>query len=294
MRPQSAALWREALTPYARVHLYTTDPGAHAVAVELWPLLQGTGQAGTWFADGWSAARAEAARPSDAIAGVLRPGDLLLAGSQTDFARTRQSLAAAKAAGASSGFVFDHWKNYREHFDALPDLIVVPDALGHRLLLEALGPQAATRTQILPLPSLEAAVDRVRSFGGADLGLVALLLDPTEPENGLGYDWEGTLDVAAAETRRLGLRLLVKPHPRQDPARIAAAVARMGGEVALYTGDTEELIARAQEVWGMTTIALITALQAGKTIRSFQVGRNEQGRRASNAYIEPFVLTQRT
>ena len=290
MRPLSATAWREALAPFAKVHLYTVDPGAHAVAVELWPLLRQTGQAGSWIAEGWSADRAKNARPFAAIAQVARPGDLLLSGSQIGFARTRESFALARVAGAATGFVFDHWKNYREHFEAaaLPDLIVVPDPLGHRLLLEALGPAAGPLAIILPLLSLEAAVDRVRNFGGAEPGLIALLLDPTEPAHGLGYDWRSVLAAAAAEAR--GARLLVKPHPRQDAAVIGAAVASLGG-VSLYDGDTEELIARAEQVWGMTTIALITALQAGKTIRSFQIGRNELGRIASNAYIEPFVTT---
>lgn len=293
MRPQSAALWRDALAPYARVHLYTTDPGAHAIALELWPLLQETGQAGTWFADGWSAARAPASRPSRGIAEMVKRGELVLCGSQTSFASTQSAFAAVRAAGATSGFLFDHWKNYREHFEGepLPGLIVVPDELGHRLLLEALGPVAAPAARILPLLSLEAAVDRVRSFGAVEPGLAALLLDPTESEHELGYDWEKVLLAAAAEARRLGLQLQVKPHPRQDPARIGAALAQLGPGISLYAGDTEELIARAQEVWGITTIALITALQAGKTIRSFQPGRNEKGRLASNAYIEPFVTT---
>lgn len=292
MRPESAAQWREALAPYSHVHLYTTDPGAHAVAVQLWPLLHQTSQAGAWFAEGWSADRAEGAHKFEAIAGIVRPGDMLLCGSQTDFARTRQSFAAARAAGAAAGFMFDHWKNYREHFDGapLPDLIVVPDALGHRLLLDAWGPAAEPAARILPLPSLEAAVDRVRSFAGAEPDLAALLLDPTEPSDSLGYDWEGILQAAVLEARRQGLRLLVKPHPRQDTSRVGAAVDRLGAGIALYTGDTEDLIARAGQVWGMTSIALVTALQAGKPIRSFQIGRNEQGRLASNAHIEPYVI----
>jgi hypothetical protein len=290
MRPDSAAQWREALAPFARVHLYTTDPGAHAIAVELWPLLRQTGRAGSWIAEGWSAAHAQNAKPFAAIAEAARPGDLLLSGSQTGFARTRESFALARTAGAATGFVFDHWKNYREHFEGapLPDLIVVPDSLGHRLLLEALGHEAAPRAKILPLPSLEAAVDRVRSFAGAEAGVIALLLDPTEPAHGLGYDWRTVLTAAAAQVG--SARLLVKPHPRQDVAEIGAALKKLPG-VSLYEGDTEELIARAEQVWGMTTIALVTALQAGKTIRSFQIGRNEQGRLASNAYIEPFVIT---
>ena len=38
----------------------------------------------------------------------------------------------------------------------------------------------------------------------------------------------------------------------------------------------------------MTTVALNIALAVGKTIRSFQSGRNAAGERASNAYIEPY------
>jgi len=292
MRPQSAAQWRQVLAPWKWVHLYTTDPGAHAIAVALWPLLRESGQAGSWVAEGWSAARAQGAEPFGAIAERVRPGDLLLSGSQTDFARTRESFAAARAAGGASGFVFDHWKNYSEHFEGapLPDLIVVPDALGLERLQAAVVPDAVARARILPLPSLEAAVDRVRSFAGPESGLVALLLDPTEATHDLGYDWRSILDAAAAEAGRRCLHLLVKPHPRQDAAIVGAAVGRYGG-VALYEGDTEALIARAQEVWGMTSIALVTALKAGRPIRSFQIGRNERGRQASNAHIERFVVT---
>src|ERR1700748_1470294 len=104
MRPPSAAQWREALAPWKSVHLYTTDPGAHAIAVALWPLLRETGQAGSWIAEGWSAPRAEGAQPFRAILERVRPGDLLLSGSQTDFARTRESFAAARTAGGSSAF----------------------------------------------------------------------------------------------------------------------------------------------------------------------------------------------
>ena len=35
MRMESARLWREFLSGYERIHVYTADPGAHAIAVEL-------------------------------------------------------------------------------------------------------------------------------------------------------------------------------------------------------------------------------------------------------------------
>ncbi len=51
---------------------------------------------------------------------------------------------------------------------------------------------------------------------------------------------------------------------------------------SLYSGDIEPLLARAEEVWGMTTIALNVALAAGKTVRSFQPHRTLAGVEASN------------
>ena len=86
---------------------------------------------------------------------------------------------------------------------------------------------------------------------------------------------------------------MVKPHPRQDAEVVRREIARMelgGAVVDLYSGDTERLIAIAAEVWGMTTVALNVALTSGKLIRSFQVGRNEAGARASNPHIEPFTI----
>ena len=60
MRPESSRLWREFLSGYERIHFYTVDPGAHAIAVELIPLARDLGLLSGWFTEGWSAAHAAA------------------------------------------------------------------------------------------------------------------------------------------------------------------------------------------------------------------------------------------
>lgn len=297
MRPESERLWREFLGRYERIHFYTVDPGAHAIVVELVPLARNLGVLSGWFAEGWSAAHASECRPALELNSALDAGGTLFLSSQTDYRRTQLILRAAATAGATSIFAFDHWKNYAEHFgdSPLPDIIVVPDTIAREQILAALGPRVAPHLRILPHPGIDAAAQRVASCGvRIQPGLIALLLEPTETADGLGYDWRGTLASAcAAAGAQPSARLLVKPHPRQNIAAVKAEVARLDGDhsvAEVYTGETDRLIAMAAEVWGMTTSALNVALAVGKPIRSFQIGRNANGERASNPHIEPFVI----
>jgi hypothetical protein len=150
--------------------------------------------------------------------------------------------------------------------------------------------------RVLPHPGIDAAAERVEAcrVKGQE-GTIALLLDPTEPEHGLGYDWRSALAFAVASAgARRGVKLLVKPHPRQDVGAVSCEIARLNGSgnlATLFAGETERLIAQACEVWGMTTSALNVALAVGKPIKSLQVGRNAVGLRASNPHLEPFVVT---
>jgi hypothetical protein len=299
MRPASTRLWREFLSGYDRIHFYTADPGAHAIAVELVPLAGDLGRLSGWFAEGWSATRNPECRPTLELESALDAGRTLLLGSQTDYRRTQSLLRAASATGASTIFVFDHWKNYREHFGdhPLPDAVVVPDMIAYEQFLGAVGSHAAPRLRVLPHPGIDAAAERVASCQVAvQRGVIAMLLDPTEAADGLGYDWRSALAFAsAAAGARPGARLLVKPHPRQNIAAVKDQIAKLDsnhGIAELYAGETEKLIAVADEVWGMTTSALNVALAVGKPVRSFQIGRNATGERASNPHIEPFAIVR--
>jgi hypothetical protein len=298
MRTESARLWREFLSGHERIHFYTADPGAHAIVIELVPLARNLGRLSGWFAEGWSAARNAECRPVSELRPALEARATLLLGSQTDYARTKSLLHAARAAGATTVFVFDHWKNYAEHFDdELPDVIVVPDMIGREQLLAAVGSHAAAHVRVLPHPGIDAAAERVAALDTeVQKGTIALLLDPTELPDGLGYDWRSSLASALAVVEAgPAARLLVKPHPRQIVEMVQDEIEILSSKqrtAELYYGETEALIAVAEEVWGMTTSALNVALAVGRPIRSFQVGRNAKGERASNPHIEPFAIVR--
>jgi hypothetical protein len=230
---------------------------------------------------------------------ALLSGDALVVGSQTNFADTRTMLNLAAAAGITTIFVFDHWKNYAEHFGsgAPADVIVVPDEIGAGAVMRVLGDDMRPRVRILPHLAIEAAADRIAASGLAtDPGTIVLLLDPTEATDGLGYDWRTALAAALDQKTASSVRrILVKPHPRQDVDAVARELtARRSSSLAveIFSGETDDLIAMASEVWGMTTVALNVALAVGKPIRSFQCGRNEAGARASNPHIEPYLVEQ--
>jgi hypothetical protein len=299
VRDASARLWGELIANYRRLHVYTVDPGAHAIASELVPLVRSMGRLAGWYADGWSAGQGAATRPAADLPQALLQGDAIVAGSQTNFADTQALLRNASAAGAETVFVFDHWKNYAEHFGGGPlaDVIVVPDETGARSIARVLGEEVRRRVRVLPHLAIEAAADRIAASGiAAEPGTVALLLDPTEKSDGLGYDWRTSLAAALDHKTEFAVRrILVKPHPRQDVSAVARElVARraLGVTVEIFDGKTDDLIALASEVWGMTTVGLNVALALGKPIRSYQCGRNETGARVSNPHIEPHLAQQ--
>jgi hypothetical protein len=268
------------------------------MACELVPLIRDMGRLGDWFGEGWSAAHEPRCVPSDRLHQSLAPHDAVIVGSQTNFACTQTILRDVAKARATSVFVFDHWKNYAEHFGGGPlaDVVVVPDEVGRRLLTSALGHDGEERIVVLPHVAIEAAADRILASNVATQpGWVTLLLDPTEIDHGLGYDWRSTIAALADYPAAKGWsRIAVRPHPRQDAAAIApevAALSRCGIAADVCLDPVEQLIARAQEVWGMTTTALNVALAVGKPIRSFQIGRNGKGVSLSNPHIEPFVIS---
>lgn len=295
MRHETRMLWTGFLEPHRSVLLYTADPGAHALGLELLQLLQETGRLQAWYAEGWSFARRPQCRAASDLPPNLQDGTTLLLGSQTTFERTHYFIRLAKTHGARSIFVFDHWKNYADHFQPglLPDGIVVPDEHGKRALLDAIGEEHRGLVSILPHLGIDAAVERILSCDLRLPGTIAVLLDPTEKADGLGYDWRSVLrDVGQLAIQMPAASFDIKPHPRQNPSEVSRFITGLGmpaGRIRLTDLDTEQLIAAADEVWGMTTIALVSAFKAGKPIKSIQNGRNAKGKAASNHYLEPFL-----
>lgn len=278
------------------VLLYTVDPGACALVEGLNQVLQSTGRLAGWYAEGWALQHHPQCLSIDALPSQLNEKRTLLLGSQTNFSRTHHFLRVARQAGARTIFVFDHWKNYASHFlpDVLPDRIVVADETGCEALLEAIGGEYASRVSILPHLGIEAAVIRIQANTLRLPGVVAVLLDPTESSDQLGYDWRSVLHEIGLLAHAIPDTMFhIKPHPRQNIQEVIAFLQQEGMSAKrfiLVDMNTEELIAAADEVWGMTTIALVAALRAGKSIKSIQTGRNAKGKAASNYIIEPFVI----
>jgi hypothetical protein len=299
LKPDTVARWSRFFGKYRRIVMYTADPGACALVELFRPMLHALGNDGGWYVEGWSGQRHPELQPADGLLSALEAGATLLLGSQVRYARTHEMLETAKMRQVGSIFVFDHWKNYGEHFrpDLLPDTIVVPDALGRKALLSAIGQQHADRVVELPHVGVEAAALRILSYPEREPGMLAVLLDPTVAGGGLGYDWQTVLArlPALIERHAPEARVQIKPHPRQSPAEVAAWMQSLGmspERFRLVDTDTERLMAAADEVWGMTTIALVAAHHAGKRIRSIQSGRNAAGRAASNHFIEPFLVEE--
>ncbi len=181
--------------------------------------------------------------------------------------------------------------------DRLPTSLLSLMGSVPKSVVRVLGEDMRPRVQILPHLAIEAAADRIAASRiAADPGTIALLLDPTEKADELGYDWRTALAAALGQkTASAVRRILVKPHPRQDAGAVTSEIAarrQSGVAVEIFNGKTDDLIGLASEVWGMTTVALNVALALGKPIRSFQCGRNEAGVRASNPHIEPYLVEQ--
>ncbi|PNQ95171.1 hypothetical protein C1S70_30250 (plasmid) [Azospirillum argentinense] len=325
MREEMLRQLRPIFGQWSCVHRYAVDPGAVAVLSAMEAAVE---RPGVWFAEGWAAANLSRPYVPAALLAerlVAAPQDMaLLLGSQTSFARTHEILRMCALASVATVFVFDHWKNYAAHFvppddgaPVLPDRIIVPDAVavaGLRADLQRQDVDAGTlagRIVVAGHPAVEAACERIGAMesgaarlkavlGAAGRPLVAVFLDPMErsddPERDPGYDWASTLDrmAEAAASRRDGARFLVRPHPRQDGDRVRERLRGWldRGLDGCVTGEpAETLIAVADEVWGMTSITLVTALRCGRRIVSFQVGRTAAGARESNPHIEPFAVT---
>ena len=304
--------------PFSRLHAYTVDPGAAALAGAIRPVAGD--RFGRWLTEGWSAANLPdgiAATP-EAVAALDMPGSAMLMGPQMDAARHRRMVRACADAGITTIMLMDHWKNYGRMLvgpeGPLPDLICVPDQVGLDLLheeLAALGVAAADvagRVRQLPHLGIAAVLDAMAAIpderrrdlraalapGAARV--VALFLDPTDERQReeAGYDAATVLNGLAARLAAGGPGpvVLIRPHPRQDMAVLDSlldAWRRNGIPHRLTAEPPERLLAIADEVWGLTSVVLVMAKAAGLPIKSLQFGRNAFGAGLSNRHIEPFV-----
>lgn len=251
-------------------------------------------------------------------------GSCLILGSQMNNNQTHDAIQFCKDKGIFSVFVFDHWTNYLFHFWDdyksqlyLPDKIFIMDETAKDSLVSELYPWLQTKDfinniEIVGHPSIEKNVLSIQgmsdekladirsSIGAQNKNVVLFLLEPIEDD--FGFDAEGNPALGYTEYSVLryffnslpdsnNTKIIIKPHPRQDLAKIRDFLSndtnnRKADFVFMEDADIESLIAVSDEVVGITTVALITALKAGKKIKSIQVGRNKEGHKLSNEYFE--------
>lgn len=314
----------EALRPFDLALFYSVDPGAFAAMRPVVEELEALGRPVRWLFDGWSlsnwsgelehwtlnAFRAQVDSPNAARS-------VMILGSQTDSAATRRMIQQCAATGIRTFFLFDHWSNYAEHFLdqsagrlVLPDVICVMD----RIAAEAMGEimeSHGQKTDVMTVghPALEAQAKDIRSrsedeihalrrrWGAESVGLQAFLLEPVEldfPGNQVGYTEYTVLEYFFQHLADPAARVVIRPHPRQDVGEVRhrlGAIDTRGNRIAVSDlGTAPDLIAAADEVYGMTSIALILSILVGKPTWSVQVGRNEYGRQLSNPLLEEIVI----
>ena len=198
---------------------------------------------------------------------------------------------AARSIGVPSVAVLDHWIGYwqkftrHNRFDTVPDAIAVMDSYARDRLVElgCRGPRLVVTGQPAldtltkeELPGCRAARDH---WGLSDDAWVVLFVsEPIAADHGarLGYDETDALSLLLEALDGLPAELVVKPHPREQPDRLAEVLRRFGRPARVETRlDGRSAAAGADSVAGMTSVLLLEAALAGRPVLSIQPGVRE-------------------
>ena len=254
---------------------------------------------------------------------------VVVIGGQRDFQKTVKVIKACRKKGFHTIFIFDHWANFSKHFyDTcenrvyLPDRILLMDELAKNILIRELrqldpGIKCGEKVFIVDHPYIESRVESIRSIENGGIAvmrkkwnpdgryLISFLSEPIAQDFGcdennapvLGFDEYTVLSFLSGYLGKKfpvkKVKLLVKPPPRQDVHKLKEHLEKnFELEWQLAENSTlEEVIAVSDEVYGMTSLALILAMKAGKKITSVQVGRNDLARAEhSNPFFEAVLL----
>ena len=315
------------------VYFYAVDPGAFAVMVPISESLEIREKKVYWITEGWCAENINCPPISNNVQAFLQRSEIdtcrsvFVLGSQRDFCRTREVIVLAHHVGFYTIFLFDHWGNYLNHFWnvkssklSLPDIVCVMDDLSKQGLIQAfkdisMQKAVSKRVAITGHPGIEEIIRKMKTIGSEHLlslksrynpenkKVILFLLEPKEDDFGydkngkplFGYNEYTVLDYFLTCYPLKNTKVLIKPHPRQDLAKLDSFFSENPScqdrdlEVVKHSS-LEEMLAIADEVTGMTTVALVTALKAGKKIKSIQVGRNELAMQHSIEYFEQNLI----
>lgn len=287
--------------PYKQVIFYCVDPGCYYLFKEIAPYASKK----IFFYEGWARRQPGLRCPFPMRQYLAKQGSssLLVLGSQTNFAKTQWWIRQAKQLKVATAFVFDHWKNYKQHFKgvgwSVPDTIVVPDTIAQQGLYHAIGRSILKQSKVVigEHLSLTRQVALIKQSKAAQ-EVISIFLDPAAENNQLypGYTPCSILEGMASYIRQNLAQetYLIKPHPRQDIAAIQASLQSHWQGINYQIASAQqpfELMARSKQVWGVTSLCLVMAKLAGIPIKSFQLSRNEAGKKMTNDYIEANVVT---
>jgi hypothetical protein len=235
--------------------------------------------------------------------------DLLLTGTSFHADFDRALWGKAREAGIPSLAGLDAWINLKRRFLdeksgelVLPDLVITIDEENRQALL---AEGISTQSEIAGQPHLEAVVEKLRErrkseknvTPGLDPGvhvdgrvkpghdenchntaIIAFFSEPIDsdfPDGSRGFEqFETAALLAESLFAHTPVQLVIQPHPREDiktwKNRIAAPE---GVALTIGGGRTDDLLAKADLVTGMTSMVLIEAGLAGIPTLSLQPNR---------------------
>ena len=312
------------------IFMYAVDPGAFSVLSLFANLLQSKKHRLIFVLDGWARANESTRYPKalrmnreEFVQSQPEGKALLIYGAQTLFSKNYRIVDQCRHKNVDTLLIFDHWKNCLINFRDpetgtlhLPSRVAVIDEYHRECLRKELSPFVAEyffdSVDVFGQPAISHSVEVIRSLSGASIAsllkkfnpqkksLALLILEPIRDDFGKdsfpGYDEFTISEFFFAFCCTNGMRVLIKPHPRHNPDHIRTFFAtKINSSDFDYTVVTDEkvehLIAIADEIYGMTSIAMMAALYAGKQITSLQINRNRFGRTLSNPYLEPHTIT---
>jgi hypothetical protein len=220
--------------------------------------------------------------------------DLLLTGTSFHADFDRVLWVKAREEGVPSLAGLDAWINLKRRFLdeksgelVLPDLVIAIDEENRQALL---AEGISIRSKIAGQPHLEAVVGKLRErrtnkksvTPGLDDYVIAFFSEPIDsdfPDGSRGFDqFETAALLAESLSSHAPLQLIIQPHPREDIKAWENRISAPEG-VALTIGGwrTDDLLAKADLVTGMTSMVLIEAGLAGIPTLSLQPNRKFPG-----------------
>lgn len=199
--------------------------------------------------------------------------NLIILGSQTNYQATYDILKYFKKTQAKTMFVFDHWKNYLNHFTndltaplILADFILVPDLKSKKNLENLIENPQKSQIVIAEHFYLEEFLAELSMLPKTHDNII-IFLDP-----------DPTINVNLAKMHKHIIsnnleknNIIIAPHPRQDLVKLNECLQNWNNINYKINSKLSnlELMASASEVWGIDSIMLVIALKAKITVLNF-------------------------